>query len=153
MHQSSCGNLVPLVRVLQCANPSPVCSPSVVLRDDFRQNPADAMVAAGEPVLFECQPPRGHPEPTISWRKDGINIDDRDERITVRTVQPKIGRKYIFLLFGVDVFFVFIDYFPFVGMIQVDVTGTGIMLLKLLALKHQQSANGWLGFIDGGSTS
>ena len=104
-------------------------------------------------MLFECQPPRGHPEPTISWRKDGINIDDRDERITVRTVQPKIGRKYIFLLFGVDVFFVFIDYFPFVGMIQVDVTGTGIMLLKLLALKHQQSANGWLGFIDGGSTS
>ncbi|XP_031427685.1 roundabout homolog 1-like isoform X1 [Clupea harengus] len=55
-----------------------------ILRDDFRQNPADAMVAAGEPVLFECQPPRGHPEPTISWRKDGINIDDRDERITIR---------------------------------------------------------------------
>ncbi|KAL2094463.1 hypothetical protein ACEWY4_009182 [Coilia grayii] len=55
-----------------------------VLRDDFRQNPADAVVAAGEPVLFECQPPRGHPEPTISWRKDGLNIDDRDERITIR---------------------------------------------------------------------
>ncbi|XP_076131091.1 roundabout homolog 1-like [Alosa pseudoharengus] len=57
---------------------------SVVLRDDFRQNPADAVVAAGEPVLFECQPPRGHPEPTISWKKDGVNIDDRDDRITIR---------------------------------------------------------------------
>ncbi|KAL4608511.1 hypothetical protein GN956_G24707 [Arapaima gigas] len=56
-----------------------------ILRDDFRQNPADVMVAAGEPAVLECQPPRGHPEPTISWRKDGANIDDRDERITIRS--------------------------------------------------------------------
>lgn len=55
-----------------------------VLRDDFRQNPVDVMVAVGEPAVLECQPPRGHPEPTISWRKDGANLDDRDERITVR---------------------------------------------------------------------
>ncbi|TKS80767.1 Roundabout -like protein 1 [Collichthys lucidus] len=56
----------------------------MILRDDFRQNPADVIVAAGEPAVLECQPPRGHPEPTISWKKDGINIDDRDERITIR---------------------------------------------------------------------
>uniref|UniRef100_A0A8C8CIC0 Roundabout guidance receptor 1 n=1 Tax=Oncorhynchus tshawytscha TaxID=74940 RepID=A0A8C8CIC0_ONCTS len=56
-----------------------------ILRDDFRQNPADVMVAAGEPAVLECQPPRGHPEPTISWRKDGTNINDRDERITIRS--------------------------------------------------------------------
>uniref|UniRef100_A0A672YHR3 Roundabout, axon guidance receptor, homolog 1 (Drosophila) n=1 Tax=Sphaeramia orbicularis TaxID=375764 RepID=A0A672YHR3_9TELE len=55
-----------------------------ILRDDFRQNPADVIVAAGEPAVLECQPPRGHPEPTISWKKDGINIDDRDDRITIR---------------------------------------------------------------------
>ncbi|KAJ8368422.1 hypothetical protein SKAU_G00084500 [Synaphobranchus kaupii] len=55
-----------------------------VLRDDFRQNPSDVMVAAGEPAVMECQPPRGHPEPTISWKKDSANIDDRDERITIR---------------------------------------------------------------------
>ncbi|XP_035391356.1 roundabout homolog 1-like [Electrophorus electricus] len=56
-----------------------------ILRDEFRQNPADVMVAEGEPAVLECQPPRGHPEPTISWRKDGANIDDRDERITIRS--------------------------------------------------------------------
>ncbi|XP_051840318.1 roundabout homolog 1 isoform X4 [Antechinus flavipes] len=55
-----------------------------ILRDDFRQNPSDVMVAVGEPAVMECQPPRGHPEPTISWKKDGLPLDDRDERITIR---------------------------------------------------------------------
>ncbi|KAL2096076.1 hypothetical protein ACEWY4_008224 [Coilia grayii] len=65
--------------LLSCA-----LSSASVLRDDFRQNPTDVMVAAGEPAVMECVPPRGHPEPTISWKKDGSNIDDRDERITIR---------------------------------------------------------------------
>uniref|UniRef100_A0A3B5QEJ9 Roundabout, axon guidance receptor, homolog 1 (Drosophila) n=1 Tax=Xiphophorus maculatus TaxID=8083 RepID=A0A3B5QEJ9_XIPMA len=56
-----------------------------ILRDDFRQNPVDVMVAVGEPAVLECQPPRGHPEPTISWRRDGANLDDRGERITIRS--------------------------------------------------------------------
>ncbi|KAG8141446.1 hypothetical protein E2320_007067, partial [Naja naja] len=33
---------------------------------------------------MECIPPRGHPEPTISWKKNSIRISDKEERITIR---------------------------------------------------------------------
>ncbi|XP_061596225.1 roundabout homolog 3 isoform X1 [Cololabis saira] len=55
-----------------------------ILRDDFRQTPSDVIVAAGEPAVMECIPPRGHPEPTISWKRNNIRVNDRDERITIR---------------------------------------------------------------------
>ncbi|XP_042287718.1 roundabout homolog 3 isoform X2 [Thunnus maccoyii] len=55
-----------------------------LLRDDFRQTPSDVVVAAGEPAVMECIPPRGHPEPTISWKRNNIRVNDRDERITIR---------------------------------------------------------------------
>uniref|UniRef100_A0A3B4BJT0 Roundabout, axon guidance receptor, homolog 2 (Drosophila) n=1 Tax=Periophthalmus magnuspinnatus TaxID=409849 RepID=A0A3B4BJT0_9GOBI len=56
-----------------------------LLRDDFRLNPQDAVVAVGETVSLDCQPPRGHPEPTTFWRKDKSRVDLKDDRVTVRS--------------------------------------------------------------------
>ncbi|KAM6107605.1 roundabout homolog 3 [Pterocles gutturalis] len=55
-----------------------------VLREDFRQPPGDVVVAAGEPAILECVPPRGHPEPSVSWKKNGARLSDKDERLTIR---------------------------------------------------------------------
>ncbi|CAL8362757.1 unnamed protein product [Lota lota] len=55
-----------------------------LLRDDFRQNPQDLVVVVGEPASLDCQPPRGHPEPTVYWKKDTGRLDPKDDRITVR---------------------------------------------------------------------
>ncbi|XP_047608139.1 roundabout homolog 4 isoform X1 [Phacochoerus africanus] len=42
-----------------------------VLREDFLIQPRDTVATAGEQVILECGPPWGHPEPTVSWWKDG----------------------------------------------------------------------------------
>ncbi|XP_047450928.1 roundabout homolog 2 isoform X3 [Mugil cephalus] len=55
-----------------------------ILRDDFRQAPSDVVVAAGEPAVLECVPPRGHPEPVVSWKRNNIRVSAKDERISMR---------------------------------------------------------------------
>ncbi|TNN59851.1 Roundabout 2 [Liparis tanakae] len=55
-----------------------------VLRDDFRQAPSDVVVAAGEPAVMECVPPRGHPEPTVSWKRNNARVSTKDDRISIR---------------------------------------------------------------------
>ncbi|XP_054988765.1 roundabout homolog 3 [Sorex araneus] len=55
-----------------------------VLRDDFRQTPGNVVVAVGEPAVMECVPPRGHPEPSVSWKKDRTRLKEEEGRITIR---------------------------------------------------------------------
>ncbi|XP_066534191.1 roundabout homolog 2 isoform X3 [Hoplias malabaricus] len=54
------------------------------LRDDFRQAPNDVVVAAGEVAVLECVPPRGHPEPSISWKRNNARVSEKDGRISMR---------------------------------------------------------------------
>ncbi|KAM9318090.1 roundabout homolog 2 [Pholidichthys leucotaenia] len=55
-----------------------------ILRDDFRQAPIDVVVAAGEPAVLECIPPRGHPEPAVSWKRNNVRVTTKDDRISMR---------------------------------------------------------------------
>lgn len=48
----------------------------VALREDFRLHPRNSVVASGEQLLLECIPPRGYPEPKVSWKKNGIPINE-----------------------------------------------------------------------------
>lgn len=51
-----------------------------VLREDFRLSPKPIQAAMGESAILECVPPKGHPDPTVRWRKDGEYINTNKGR-------------------------------------------------------------------------
>ncbi|KAM4015872.1 roundabout homolog 4 isoform 2-T2 [Anomaloglossus baeobatrachus] len=52
------------------------------LKDEFRQEPLDKVVIAGRPLVMNCSSPKGHPEPTVTWRKNGALLDRNNSRYT-----------------------------------------------------------------------
>ncbi|XP_006140641.1 roundabout homolog 4 isoform X2 [Tupaia chinensis] len=54
-----------------------------VLREDFQIQPQDTEAVLGEQLLLECRPPWGHPEPTVSWWKDGSPLTLQPGRCTM----------------------------------------------------------------------
>uniref|UniRef100_A0A4W5N3G3 Roundabout, axon guidance receptor, homolog 4 (Drosophila) n=1 Tax=Hucho hucho TaxID=62062 RepID=A0A4W5N3G3_9TELE len=52
------------------------------LREDFRVQPSDVEVAVEEVAVLNCSPPVGHPEPNVTWRKDGVPINNTDPHYT-----------------------------------------------------------------------
>lgn len=52
-----------------------------VLREEFRLEPVSTQTAQGETVILECSPPRGNPEPSVYWKKNGQALHfDADSR-------------------------------------------------------------------------
>ena len=47
-----------------------------MLRDEFRAMPSDTRVAQGDRTVLECSPPRGNPNPQVTWLKDGRYLED-----------------------------------------------------------------------------
>ncbi|CAL4130164.1 unnamed protein product, partial [Meganyctiphanes norvegica] len=52
------------------------------LREDFRVGPTGMRIVAGKRVELDCSPPRGHPEPIVSWTKDGHELP-QDYRVYI----------------------------------------------------------------------
>jgi hypothetical protein len=53
----------------------------------------------GEPATLECEPPRGHPEPQVRWKKNGQALE-----LSVGQPLRDLSARYLyrFLFFHVD---------------------------------------------------
>ncbi|CAB0007590.1 unnamed protein product, partial [Nesidiocoris tenuis] len=76
---------------------------AIVLRDEFRTLPVGTRVAAGETALLECGPPKGYPEPSLYWKKDGgvVDLEATDRvrivdggNLMIREVKPSDEGRY-----------------------------------------------------------
>ncbi|XP_051494555.1 LOW QUALITY PROTEIN: roundabout homolog 4 [Apus apus] len=63
----------------ECGPPQPAAA----LQDNFRLQPGDLVATAGQTLELDCVPPLGHPEPRVTWKKDGVTLDLAGERYTV----------------------------------------------------------------------
>ena len=45
------------------------------LQPDFRVMPQATQGLSGETIVLECEPPRGHPEPQVRWKKNGQSLE------------------------------------------------------------------------------
>ncbi|XP_053124972.1 roundabout homolog 4 [Hemicordylus capensis] len=61
------------------------------LQEDFRLHPSDLMVTTGDPLLLECTPPRGHPEPRIIWKKNGVPVNEQNGHYEVSSAKLRVA--------------------------------------------------------------
>ena len=58
-------------------------SVAVVLQKEFGVQPSDVEVAEGDVAVLNCVPPKGRPEPNVTWMRDGLLINSSDDHFTV----------------------------------------------------------------------
>ncbi|XP_075046494.1 roundabout homolog 4 isoform X2 [Mixophyes fleayi] len=63
-----------------------------VLKEEFRHEPSDKVAATGKQLVIECSPPKGHPEPVVTWKKDGVALDRNSSHYTFAAGKLSIAR-------------------------------------------------------------
>uniref|UniRef100_A0A663LTI6 Ig-like domain-containing protein n=1 Tax=Athene cunicularia TaxID=194338 RepID=A0A663LTI6_ATHCN len=73
-------------------SPLPWCPfPTAALRENFRLQPGDLVATAGQVLELDCVPPSGHPEPHVTWKKDGVTLDLAGDRYTVTNGKLRVA--------------------------------------------------------------
>ncbi|KAM6234865.1 roundabout homolog 4 [Spheniscus humboldti] len=76
-----------------CHPPGTATAPqtAAALRDNFRLQPGDLVATAGQALELDCVPPLGHPEPHVTWKKDGVTLDLTDDRYVVTNGKLRVA--------------------------------------------------------------
>ncbi|XP_064029081.1 roundabout homolog 4 isoform X3 [Pogoniulus pusillus] len=64
---------------------------TAALRDNFRLQPGDLVATAGQVLELDCVPPSGHPEPHVTWKKDGVALDLASDRYVITKGKLKVS--------------------------------------------------------------
>ncbi|KAM6400272.1 LOW QUALITY PROTEIN: roundabout homolog 4 [Rhynochetos jubatus] len=63
---------------------------TAALRGNFRLEPGDLVATAGQALELDCVPPLGHPEPYVTWKKDGVTLDLTGDRYMVTSGKLRV---------------------------------------------------------------
>ncbi|KAM6044643.1 LOW QUALITY PROTEIN: roundabout homolog 4 [Theristicus caerulescens] len=76
-----------------CHPPGAATAPqtAAALRDNFRLQPGDLVATAGQALELDCVPPSGHPEPRVTWKKDGVTLDLTGDRYVVTNGKLRVA--------------------------------------------------------------
>ncbi|XP_074707089.1 roundabout homolog 4 isoform X2 [Strix uralensis] len=76
-----------------CHPPGTATAPqsAAALRENFRLQPGDLVATAGQALELDCVPPSGHPEPRVTWKKDGVTLDLAGDRYTVTNGKLRVA--------------------------------------------------------------
>ena len=69
------------------------------MQEDFRMMPMSTKVAQGDTAVLKCQAPRGYPEPSVTWVKNGEVLDPASsKRIRVTETGSLVVRWMLMLM-------------------------------------------------------
>ncbi|XP_064326763.1 roundabout homolog 4 isoform X8 [Phalacrocorax carbo] len=76
-----------------CYPPSAATAPqtAAALRENFRLQPGDLVATAGQALELDCVPPSGHPEPRVTWKKDGVTLNLTGDRYAVTNGKLRVA--------------------------------------------------------------